>query len=115
MQGAQDTRKQQMIEAQEEADANQVDSLNTTVLKIYELLDDVVHGSGCMRVKVEGYGLTRAGNSGNSLGGVAALGGSSNSYGNSSSSSTAILSNSSSSSSVISGSLDFGGWTTALT
>lgn len=59
IQESEDSKKQQMIEAKEEAEENQVDVLNETVIKIYELLDDVAHGKGCFTVKVEGYGLTK--------------------------------------------------------
>ena len=71
LQEAEDSRKQQMVEAQEEEGANQLDSINTTVIKIYELLDDVANGNRSMRVKVESYGLTT---STGALGGVSALG-----------------------------------------
>jgi hypothetical protein len=130
IQESEDTKKQLMVEAQEEAEDSQVDFINATVLKIYELLDDVAHGNRSLSVKVEGYGLTRAGSSG-SLGGVNALGGlgsnaslgsysggsgGGSNYG-SSSSSTSSGSNLSSggvNSGGISGSIDFGGWTTSL-
>lgn len=72
MQEAEDSKKQLMVEAQENAEETQIDTINATVLKIYELLDDVAHGNGYFRVKVEGYGLTRAGG-GSSIGGVNAL------------------------------------------
>jgi hypothetical protein len=109
LQEAEDSKEQLMVEAQEEAESNQIDILNETVLKIYELLDDVAHGSGCLNVKVEGYGLTKAGGTGN-LGGVSALGNSSNSNGLSNTS----LSGSGTSSNGISGSVNFGGWTTSI-
>lgn len=105
IQEAEDSKKQQMIEAKEEEEANKVDILNTTVIKIYELLDDVAHGNGSFKVKVEGYGLTKAGSSGSgsgAQGGVAALnslnGGSVGSSGN------GINSES------VSGNVDLGGW-----
>ena len=75
IQEAKDTKDQLMIEAKEEAEANQLDIINTTIVKIYELLDDVSHGNSYFRVRVDDYGLTKASNNG-SLGGVAALGGS---------------------------------------
>lgn len=75
LQEAKDSKKQQMIEAKEEEEANQIDVLNTTVLKIYELLDDVAHGNSYFRVRVDEYGLTKASNGGNALAGVGALGG----------------------------------------
>lgn len=108
IQEAEDSKKQQMIEAKEEEGANQVDVLNQTVIKIYELLDEVASGKSSFSVKVEGYGLTRAGST---LGGVAALtagtAGSSNSNnsGNSISGGGGINGG-------INGSVDFGGWTT---
>lgn len=61
IQEAEDSKKQQMIEAKEEEEANKVDILNSAVIKIYELLDDVAHGSGSLKVKIDGYGLTSAG------------------------------------------------------
>jgi hypothetical protein len=102
IQESKDSKKQQMIEAKEEAEANQVDILNTTVIKIYELLDDVAHGKNSLSVKVEGYGLTRAGNSG-AQGGVGALG-------NGGSAGSALGNTNSTGSS---GNLDLGGWTMA--
>ena len=77
IQESEDSKKQQMIEAKEEAEANQVDVLNETVIKIYELLEDVAHGSGVLKVKVEGYGLT--GTSGRPNGAMAGLDGIANS------------------------------------
>lgn len=121
MQEANDTKKQLMVEAQEEAEANEVTVLNETVLKIYELLDDVAHGNGCFKVKVEGYGLTKAGTSSGSIGGVNALNNLSSNP-NSSISGTSLSGSGSSAnlasggvnSAGISGSIDFGGWTTAF-
>ena len=75
IQESKDTKKQQMIEAKEEAEADEIDILNTTILKIYELLDDVAHGNSFFRVRVDDYGLTKASNGGNALGGVTGLGG----------------------------------------
>ena len=76
IQESKDTKKQQMIEAKEEAEADEIDILNTTILKIYELLDDVAHGNSFFRVRVDDYGLTKASNGGDALGGVTGLGGS---------------------------------------
>jgi hypothetical protein len=59
IQESEDSKKQQMIEAKEEEEENQVDVLNETVIKIYELLDDVASGKSTFTVKVEGYGLTK--------------------------------------------------------
>lgn len=68
IQGADDDKKKQMIEAKEEEPANQVDMLNTYVLKIYELLDDVASGSKSLNVRVAGYGLIGGNkNKGNSV------------------------------------------------
>jgi hypothetical protein len=100
IQESEDSKQKQMIEAKEEAEANQVDVLNNTVIKIYELLDDVAHGSGSLKVRVEGYGLTKGG-SGN-IGGVSAL------------ESSAGGGTSSISSTSISGSTTLGGWTTMM-
>jgi hypothetical protein len=115
IQESKDTKKQLMVEAKEEEEANQVNVLNTTVLKIYELLDDVAHGSGCFSVKVEGYGLTKGSSSGSTLGGVSALSGLSNnvasgSLGENTTNSTSGIVNSSG----FTGSVDFGGWTTVM-
>lgn len=102
-----DEANKQVIEAQENAEATQIDTINTTVLKIYELLDDVAHGNSYFRVKVESYGLTRAGSSSNAIGGVSAL--SDGNTGSSSSlSSGNILSNSSGNN------VNFGAWTTTM-
>lgn len=59
IQESEDSKKQQMIEAKEEEETNQVDVLNETVIKIYELLDEVASGKSTFTVKVEGYGLTK--------------------------------------------------------
>jgi hypothetical protein len=76
IQETEDSAKKQIIEAQEEAAATQVDFINANVLKIYELLDDVANGKRSLNVKVAGYGLTQINNS-NALssaqGGVAGL------------------------------------------
>lgn len=106
IQEAEDSKKQQMIEAKEEAEANHVDVLNTTVIQIYELLNDVVQGNSTFKVKVEGYGLTNAG--GGAQGGLQALNNSSSdSTGNRLSTGGGGVN-----SSGVSGSVDFGGWTT---
>ena len=114
MQEAEDSKKQLMVEAQEEADTNQVSSINTTVLKIYELLDSVTNGSNYLRVKVENYGLTR-GTSSSTLGGVNAL---DNSYSDSSINSGSTAGSSLSGGGVntggAGGSVTFGGWTTVI-
>lgn len=102
IQKAEDEKKKQMIEAKEEEGANQIDSINTTVLKIYELLDDVANGNGSLRVRVEGYGLTKAGNSSSgALGGVAALNSANGING---------FSGAGVNSSSVSGSIDIGSW-----
>jgi hypothetical protein len=75
MQEAEDSKKQLMVEAQENAEETQIDTINATVLKIYELLDEVASGKSSFNVKVEGYGLTKAGSSGGSIAGVNALDG----------------------------------------
>lgn len=108
IQETKDSNKKQMIEAQEEAEANQVDVLNTTVLKIYELLDDVAHGNSYFRVKVDDYGLTKTNSSG-AQGGVASLDGSNSSSGGTSSSGSSY-----SGSNGISGNVSLGGWTTTV-
>lgn len=74
IQESEDSKKQQMIEAKEEEEANQVNVLNSTVLQIFELLNDVAQGKSSFRVKVESYGLTKASTSG-STGGMHALSG----------------------------------------
>lgn len=103
IQESEDSKKQQMIEAKEEAEANEVDVLNQTVIKIYELLENVAAGKNTFKVQVEGYGLTKAG-SGGAQGGVAGLGGSQG--GSSGSKGLGV------NSSGVSGSVDFGSWTT---
>jgi hypothetical protein len=122
MQEAEDTKQQLMVEAQESEEANQVDMINATLLKIYELLDDVAHGNGYFRVKVENYGLTRAGST-SAQGGVGALGALSDSGSSLTGSGTAIGGGSGSSGNLsgggvnsggINGSIDFGGWTTTM-
>jgi hypothetical protein len=114
MQEAEKTKKQLMIEAQEEAEETQVDTINTTVLKIYEILDDVAHGNGCFRVKVEGYGLTKAG--GGFMGGVNALDSLISDSGTGSGISAGVatggLAGGGVNSGSAGGSINFGGWTT---
>jgi hypothetical protein len=105
MQEAEDSKKQLMIEAQEESESTQIDSINETVLKIYELLDDVANGGSCLKVKVEGYGLTKAGGgSVSALAGVSAL----NSLSNGGGGSNDALSTS------IGGNISLGGWTASV-
>lgn len=116
MQEANDQKKQLMVEAQESEEANQIDTLNATVLKIYELLNDVTNGNGCFRVKVESYGLTKAGG-GSAQGGVGALGNlndSGNYSGTSSGASSGSLAGGGVNSGGIGGSVNFGGWTTVI-
>lgn len=111
IQESKNTKEQLMVEAKEENATTQIDMINTTVLKIYELLEDVTHGGGSLRVRVEGYGLTKAGNSSTTLGGVNALvAGSSTMLGSEYSSSVSSLN----SQSGLINSLDFGGWTTTV-
>lgn len=119
LQEAADNKKQLMIEAQEEAEANGIDALNTTVLKIYELLDDVANGDKCLRVKVDTYGLTKMNSTGTgSLGGINAIAGTSGGVSTGGSSGNSLGGNAGSSSgsagvnsSSVSGGVDLGGWT----
>lgn len=115
MQESEDSKKQLMVEAQENAEETQIDSINETVLKIYALLDEVASGKNSLSVKVEGYGLTKAGSRGASIAGVNAL--------DSLGSSTAISDQSSASSGLSSGGVNSGGlggsvslngWTTTM-
>lgn len=113
MQEAEDSKNQQMIEALEETPADRVDMINTTVLKIYELLDGVTKGSQTLRVRVENYGLTGAGNTG-AQGGVSGLlnGGTSTGFSESAGASTGGFSSSNTGTSGGSGgAVDLGGWT----
>ena len=106
IQGAEDDKKQQMIEAKEEAEATVYDMINTNVLKIYELLDAVANGKRSLNVKMEGYGLTSLG--GGLQGGVNGL--SSDSLLNDSSSGTGAIGGNSS---MTSSAVNLGGWTIA--
>ena len=106
IQESEDSKKQQMIEAKEEAEANQVDVLNQTVIKMYELLEEVASGKSSFAVRVEGYGLTKA-SSGGSQGGVAAL-----TNGGGSSGGSGGLGGGVGNSTSVRGTADFGGWTT---
>lgn len=100
IQESEDSKKQQMIEAKEEAEATAIDFINNTVLKIYEILDDVTNGKSSFTVKVEGYGLTKAGNGNGSLAGVGGI--------------TNITSgNNGLAGASASATTDFGSWTTA--
>jgi hypothetical protein len=76
IQESEDTKEQLMIEAKEEAEATQIDYINTNVLKIYELLDEVANGKRSLSVKITGYGLTSLSSNpthGGAQGGVAGL------------------------------------------
>lgn len=73
IQESKDIKKQQMIEAKEEYENTPIDMINTTVLKIYELLEEVTKGDKCFRVNVDSYGLTRVDN-GNGVGAMSGLG-----------------------------------------
>lgn len=138
IQEAEDSKKQQMIEALEEEQAHQIDYINENVLKIYELLDEVANGKKSLSVKVTSYGLTSLGSNtslsgaqggvsgltnnttngavGNTLGsglGESISGGSFANGSSSGHSSNAVNSGSSGSSSGygIGTGLDLGGWT----
>ena len=110
IQESEDSKKQQMIEAKEEEEANKVDVLNQTVLQIYEILNDVANGDKSFKVKVEGYGLTKAGSSGTgALGGVNGAGAAG---GGSGISNAGNGGGGSANGGGLGGSLDLGGWTT---
>jgi hypothetical protein len=114
MQEAANNKKQLMIEAKEEEEANQIDMINNNVLKIYELLDDVTRGNRSLTVRVESYGLTRAGSS-SPQGGTGALenlANTGNGLSSGGSASNGTIGNVTSSG--ISGNIDFGGWTTVV-
>jgi hypothetical protein len=114
IQESEDSKEQQMIEAKEEEEANQVNVLNTTVLKIYELLDEVAHGKGSFSVKVEGYGLTKSSSTANALGGVSGVSSLSSGGSNSSFSTSGDGANGSGGNGGVggmSGSINLGGWT----
>lgn len=108
MQKTNDSKKQLMIEAKEDAEATELDSLNTTVLKIYELLDDVAHGNSYLRVKVDNYGLTK-GSSSAAQGGVAGVNAITNAANNGTLGNS--VSGSSADYSSFGGSVSLGGWT----
>lgn len=129
IQESEDSKKQQMIEAKEEAEANEVDVLNNTVIKIYELLDDVANGNSSFTVQVEGYGLTKTKSStGSSSGGSAldklinsasSLSGSgsssgSNGAGGSSGGGSGGLGDGGVNSNGLRGNASIGGWTTSI-
>lgn len=140
IQESEDSKKQQMIEAKEEEPANQVDMLNTYVLKIYELLNDVAQGNKSLSVKMAGYGLiggsssgsqggvgglsnnassgSSGGGNGTSFGGSYVSGSTSGGYGStggstggSSSASSGAIGGGSVAGSTTSGGVDLGGWT----
>ena len=109
IQESEDSKKQQMIEAKEEEEANKVDVLNQTVLQIYEILNDVANGDKSFKVKVEGYGLTKAGSSSTgALGGVNGAG----AAGGNGISNAGNGGGGSANGGGVGGSLDLGGWTT---
>ena len=114
IQESEDSKKKQMIEAKEAEEANKVDVLNQTVIKIYELLDEVASGKSSFSVKVEGYGLTKAGGGGSALGGVAGLGnaGTSSGFGGELTGSGSGGGGGMSNSGSVSGNVTFGGWNT---
>ena len=124
-----DEAEKQVIEAKEEAGATQIDFINTNVLKIYELLDDVASGKRSLNVKVAGYGLTNLGSNtslSGAQGGVASLlsnNAANNSFGtgeslnsnfssnSGASSGTGVPSNSGNDSFGASSGINLGGWT----
>ena len=109
IQESEDSKKQQMIEAKEEEEANKVDVLNQTVLQIYEILNDVANGDKSFKVKVEGYGLTKAGSSSTgALGGVNGAG----AAGGNGISNAGNGGGGSANGGGVGGSLDLVGWTT---
>lgn len=65
LQEAEDTKDQLMIEALEDdiehEQAHKLESINTNVIKIFALLDEVTTGKRNLNVKVTGYGLTSLG------------------------------------------------------
>jgi hypothetical protein len=72
IQDAEDSKKKEMIQAKEEAEENQVDVLNSYVLKIYTLLEEVVSGTASIRIRTSGIGGGHTSNgtgSGDNLGG----------------------------------------------
>lgn len=91
LQEAEDSKEKLMIEAIEEARANQIDYINENVLKIYELLDEVASGKRNLSVKVAGYGLTSASSSNSLVGAQGGVGGQLN-VGNSTNSSSGTIS-----------------------
>lgn len=120
LQEAEDSKKQHMIEAKEEEGETVIDVINNTVLKIYELLDDVASGKNSLNVRVAGYGLTKGvSNSNNSIGGISGLGGI-DSVGGGNSSNSAFDSgvgsaaNSSNSFGSFGNRASLGGWTTSI-
>jgi hypothetical protein len=72
IQEAEDSKKQQMIEAKEEEPVNQIDMINASVLNISEILEEVTRGNRSFRVRIDGYGLTSINKSG-AQGGVNGL------------------------------------------
>lgn len=62
IQDAEDSKKKEMIQAKEEAEENQVDVLNSYVLKIYTLLEEVVSGTSSIRVRTSGIGGSHTSN-----------------------------------------------------
>lgn len=110
IQESEDSKKQQMIEAKEEEEANKVDVLNQTVLQIYEILNDVANGDKSFKVKVEGYGLTKAGSS--STGALGGVNGAGAAGGGSGISNAGNGGGGSANGGGVGGSLDLGGWTT---
>jgi hypothetical protein len=114
MQEAEDSKKQLMVEAKEEEEANQVDVLNQTVIKMYELLEEVASGKSSFSVKVEGYGLTKAGSGSGPIAGVNALDSLSSGINNNSSNSSSGLSGGGVNSGGLGGSVSLSGWTTTI-
>ena len=113
IQESEDSKKQQMIEAKEEEEANKVDFLNETVLKIYELLDDVASGKSSFKVQVDGYGLTKSSTKSNAaISGIAGLEGDSAGGGGAGGSSSST-SGGGVNTGGVGGGVDFGGWTSA--
>lgn len=109
LQSAEDEKQSLMVEAQEEASKTPVDEINTNVLKIYKLLEDVVSGKSNLRVRVDSYGLVNGGDHGGRTSFLAGPAGLASQSASLAANSGYIGSSSAASVAAGSGSLNFGG------
>lgn len=66
---ADEVSKAKEVEAKEEEEATAIDNIDMHVVKIYQLLDDVVSGTASIRIRTSGIGLNAGNESASMIGG----------------------------------------------